>query len=152
RIPQFSRQTLEAWLARLRNISLSRRVVWGGVAGVAAIVAIALSFGAMARARIRAEAERRKLDVQIESVHVGWFSVRLTNVRARPRGVDGIDAQLDDVLVELGVGLGIKEVSARGGKIVLVGSADDLARRLREWRGERSGAPARNASRTAIRI
>jgi monofunctional biosynthetic peptidoglycan transglycosylase len=65
--------------------------------------------------------------------------VWLRDVTARPTGVNGIEARLDAVAVDLSLGLGVEALDAYGGIVNLRGSEEELERQLEDWR-ERRGA------------
>jgi len=102
------------------------------------VVALALaggaSFGPIVRGRIAKEADRRKLDVEVGSIRPGFFSIRLADVRVRPRGVGGVEARLDEVRVDFAASLSVNEVHAKGGGIFVDGEPEDVAERLRTFR------------------
>src|SRR4051812_8783309 len=91
---------------------ISRRASWIGGAAVALIVAVVASCGPIVRARVASEAARRNIELDVGNVRVGWFALRLLDVRAKPRGVEQIRVDFDEVRVELGAGLGVNGVIA----------------------------------------
>lgn len=112
------------------------RIAWIAVGGTLAVLVIfVLSLGPLVRARVKAEAERRKLDVVVGSVRPGLFAVSLHDVRIRPRTLDGISAQIDEVRVVFGGWLSVQEVRGRGGFVFVEGDVDDVVRRVRDFRG-----------------
>jgi hypothetical protein len=123
-----------------------RRGLMGGAAALAiAAVGAAAAFGPLVRGRVADVAKARHLAVEVGSVRPGWFSVRLSDVRARAEGVDGAEARLSEVRVGLTAALGVSEVTVRGGEIRVEGEPEHLAEQLRAWkeraavRGEGSG-------------
>jgi hypothetical protein len=115
----------------------SRRF-WVAAGALLALTVVALlSFGPLVRWRIAREAARRQLEVEIGAVRPGWFCVRLAEVNVGLERVPGVAIHLDQVEIELGATLRARELVARGGRISLVGSPDELADAVRAWRAAR---------------
>ncbi len=115
---------------------LSRRtwIVSGALAVLA--LAAALSFSPLVRAKIAAEAARRKLDVEVGTVRPGFFSLTLRDVHVRLQNVRGVDVRLPEIRVELSASLKPRELVAQGGTVSLEGSPEELRDAIRAWRGE----------------
>jgi len=108
--------------------------ITAGVAGFA--------FGPLVRSRVAGEAARRRLEVKVGSVSPAWFGAHLRDVDVRPRGVQGVDARVDDVEVGLGLGLRPDRVRVRGVHVRLTGTPDSLQDSWRTWRREGPSPPA----------
>ncbi len=105
-------------------------------AGALAVIAMcAVGVGARVRARVGAEAARRHVAIDVGRVRLGWFEVRLENVRIAPAGVRSVEARFDEVRVELSAFLAPQRVAASGGLVAVAGAADDVGEQLRAWRG-----------------
>lgn len=133
-----------------RGVTRRRLAIGGGVI-LAGLVAAALAFGPVVRSRVAKEAERRNLDLSVGSVRPGFFAVELGDVRVRLRGVDGVEASLASVRVDLTAGLSVGGVSVHGGDLRIEGEPEDLLDALRRFRKakEPSSAP-RSDHRTAL--
>jgi Transglycosylase len=118
---------------------LSRRT-WV-VSGVLAAVALAGCFGfsPLVRARVAAEAAKRKLEVEVGAVRPGWFAITLRDVHVRLQNVRGVDVRLPELRIDLGASLKPREILARGGTVALEGTAEELRDALHAWRGEGTG-------------
>jgi hypothetical protein len=122
------------WIAVLRAWRPPRSALIAvGVVAVFLIAAIA-SASAIVRARVSREAERRKLEVDVGSVRLGFFAITLRDVRVRPRGMSGLEARLDEVRLDLGATLALEGASVQGGAITATGEPDELAEKLRTLR------------------
>lgn len=126
-------------------------LIGGGVALALVIVGL-FAIGPIVRARLGGEAERRNLEIEVDGVRLGFFSVHLRGVRLRPRGVPGIEARLDHVTVELGATLSPRELHARGGGVFVEGEPEDVVERLRALRTPSDGGGGASASRRALRV
>ncbi len=133
-----------------------RTLLWVGVPlGAVVLLGVIglLAVGPIVRGRVAKEAARRRLDVDVGSVHPGFFAVRLGDVRVAMQGVPGVEARLDGVKVDLTAGFSVREVTVRGGRVSVDGAPEDVAKRVREFRkagggGESSGA----AKKTPITV
>ena len=115
------------------RLRLSRRTSVALVAVAALAAALVVGFDRYVRARVAEEAERHHLDVSVVSVRPTWSGVRLVGVRARPRGVDAIDARFDEIRVDVARS-GVTAVRAHGGSVDLLATESALAVSLRTWR------------------
>jgi hypothetical protein len=121
-------------------MAVSRSVRVGVAFGAMALL-LALggfAFSPLARSRVEAEGRRRGLEVTVEVVRPGWFSVHLEGLNLKLQGVDGVRVELPRATVELTATLSTKDVLLDGGQLTLTGSPDDLKARLLEWRAKRS--------------
>lgn len=109
--------------------------------------------GPVARSKALAEADRRRLDVEIGSVRPGFFAISLRDVVVKPRGVEGVRAEIPEVRVELSAAMKPREILLRGGKVTLDGQLDELGDRLKAWRTGGGGGEAKagGAGKTEIR-
>ncbi len=139
-----------------RPRSTKVRWVWIGVpAGLAMmLLAVLIAFGPLVRSKVAKEAARRHLDVTIGSVRPGFFAVSLGDVRVKMQGVQGVEARIETVRVELSAGLSVREVIARGGVVDVDGDPDDVVQRVREFRKGGGGGPSgsETAKKTPISI
>jgi hypothetical protein len=120
-------------------MALSKRArVGAGLGVIASLVAtLGFSFAPLVRSRVESEARRRDLDVTLEGVRPGWFSIVLHGMRVRLRGVEGVQIDLPRVTVALSATLSPKEVLLDGGQLALSGSAEELRAQLVDWRSRR---------------
>lgn len=130
----------------LRKRRLQRLAIAGGAAAFAIIAGLS-AFGPIARARIAKEAEKRKLDITVDSVRPGFFAVSLKGVTVKPRGVEGVKLALEDVRVDLSAGLSVREVVAHGGIITIDGEPEDVVQRLKDFK--KSGGGGAEAAESA---
>jgi hypothetical protein len=98
--------------------------------GVALALALSLGFGPVVRSGARRAANRRGLAIEVGSVWPGIGSVRLKRVRVRSVSTGWLRADLDSV--DVGLGLGIRTVEAKGGTVVLTGGPDVISDGLRD--------------------
>jgi hypothetical protein len=134
-------------VARVRRLPKAWLLGAGG--GAIALLAIVLfAFGPLVRSKVAKEGERRRLDVTVGSVRPGFFAATLKDVHVKLQGVAGVEVRLDEVHVDLTVGLSVREVSAHGGELLLDGEPEDLLERLRAFQ---KGAPPATASEKAHR-
>lgn len=134
--------------ARKRRIAM----IAGGAA-VAVIIGVLFAFGPIARGRIAKEAEKRKLDVSVDSVRPGFFAVSLKGVTVKPRGVEGVKLALEDVRVDLSAGLSVREVVAHGGTITIDGEPEDVVQRLKDFKkGGGGGSEAAESAKGGARM
>jgi hypothetical protein len=99
-----------------------------------------LAFGPIVRSKVAKEGLRRRLDVTVGSVRPGFFAVTMKDVHVRLQGVEGVDVRVDDVHVDLSVGLSVREVSAHGGEIRIDGEPEEVIERLRAF--QKAGPPS----------
>lgn len=150
--------SLARWWRRLSSLGsrashgvTKRRLAIGGGVIFAGLVTAALAFGPIVRSRVAKEAERRNLDVSVDRVRPGFFAVELGDVRVRLRGVDGIEASLANVRVDLTAGLSLGGISVHGGDLRIEGEPEDLLDALRRFRGAKEPSQASGSShRTAL--
>ncbi|MDP9034197.1 MAG: transglycosylase domain-containing protein [Myxococcota bacterium] len=126
--------------SRRRNI-LSAAVVLALV-----LVVLASAFGPAVRGRVAAEAARRRLDVTVGSVGLGFFAVRLRNVRLAPKGLSALQARLDEVRVRFDPWLRVSRVEVRGGEVLLQGSTAAIRDAWQSWRASDSSATPNRAT------
>jgi hypothetical protein len=119
-----------------------------GVAGLA-VFAGALAFGPTVRAKAKAQAERRGVVVEIGAVRPGLGRVWLKELTVRVPEMPAVEVRLDAVEVGVGALLGVRRVVARGGTVVVRGSAAELERQLRAWRS-RESRPERAGKKAAL--
>jgi len=118
---------------------LPRRYRFGAGIAAAAAISAAVLFAPLVRSRAHAAAEARGAEIEIGAVRPGWGRVWLRDVAVRLSGVNGVEARLDAIAVDLSFGLRVKEIDAFGGAVRLRGSEDDLERELTQWRKQRGG-------------
>ena len=128
-----------------RPAALASRLPKAWLLGVAAgalvlLVTVLLAFGPIVRSRVAKEGQRRRLDVTVGSVRPGFFAASLKDVHVKLQGVSGIEVRLDEVHVDLTVGLSVREVSAHGGELLLDGEPEEVIERLRAF--QKNGPPA----------
>jgi Transglycosylase len=113
---------------------LSRReVLLAGPLVVVGLLAL-LSFGPIVRSVARSRSARRHIDLEIRSVRPGWFAVRLLGVVARPEGMPGVRARIEEVRVGLGFGLRVERVELHGADVEAVGDLDRLREEVETWK------------------
>ncbi len=130
-----------------------RAWVAGGVL-LGALLLAALSFGPIVRARATAEAARRGLVLEVGHAHLGWFAVRLTDVRVTLEGVDGLAVLAPEARLELDALLHPTELRIDGSRIEAHGDLDALAEAISAWRARRPASPAASppARHLAVRL
>ena len=134
-----------------RRMRLPTRAILAAAAALAVFVAAGvLAVGPLVRSRVMREAARRDLEVTVGAVRVGWFAVRLVDVRVHLRGVDGVDVRLDQVMADVSASLSLRAVSAKGGQIRLDGDPDVIAERLRAFRKARGTGSGPGAHETTL--
>jgi hypothetical protein len=135
-----------------RGRRLPRAWLLGAGGGAIALLLVVLfSFGPIVRSTVAKEGERRRLDVTVGSVRPGFFAATLKDVHVKLQGVPGVEARLDEVHVDLTVGLSVREVSAHGGELLLDGEPEELLERLRSFqKGAPPAMPSEKAHRTPI--
>ncbi len=99
-----------------------------------------VAFGPIARARIRAEAEKHELEVQVGGVRPGWFSVRLADCVVRSRRVPSLEVHIDQVRVGLSVWLKPQLLDLHGVRIVGDGDPATARDQLRGSKGPDGGS------------
>lgn len=119
---------------------MRRNVKIGLVAAGAAVLAGALSFGPVVRAKASAQAERRGLELEIGAVRPGLGRVWLKDVTVRIPEVPAVEVRLGAVMVSVGPTLAVRRVVAHGGTVRVVGALSEVERQLRAWRERRSPA------------
>ncbi len=113
---------------------------WLGLgSAVVALIVAALSATPLIRRGAIFEAEKRGVSLEVGDVTPGWFEVTLHDVRASFEGVEGVEARLDTVKVDLTWSLGVESVTARGGEIEIEGPVDRVREQLEAWRTRRGG-------------
>jgi hypothetical protein len=120
-------------------MALSKRArVGAGLGLIASLMAIAgLCFAPLVRSRVESEARRRDLEISLEGVRPGWFSIVLRGIRVRPAGVPGVEVEIPRATLELTATLSPKELLLEGGRVSLTGTVEDLKARILEWRSRR---------------
>ena len=113
--------------------------------GVGALVAA----GPVVRAKVAAGAEAAHLVVEVERVRVGFFVVRLENVRVTPEGEQGASVAIPEVRVTLSAGLTPTRIVASRPVVALEGEPGDLRASWLRWRAKRP--PTSGSSRTRDR-
>ncbi len=88
------------------------------------------------------EATRRRLTVSCNEVHLGFFAVGLRDVDVTASDVTGVRVHLDEVLVELGTSLAVRNVAARRGTVHVVAGVDELIAQIRQFRARSVSASA----------
>lgn len=151
------RSTLERLAERWSRLRWVPRGPLGFVAlgFLALVVAAGVGFGPVVRGRVQAMATARGVDARVGSVAPGWFSVTLSDVDARPEGVDGVHATVREATVKLSVFLRPREIEVQGVHVALDGTRADLEERLAAWRDRRGGARAeapRSEARASPRL
>jgi hypothetical protein len=135
------------------RLRLPRRAVWISAAVVLGVVVVGiLAVGPIVRAKIASEAARRKVEVTVGSVRPGFFTVGLHDVHVKPEGVPGLDAHLDEVRVDLGATLSLRDVVAKGGTVTVEGEPEDLVERLKTFRKSGGGGPPSGGHRTPVSV
>jgi len=127
-------------------VRLSRRVSIVALSATVAAAGAGLGFGPLVRGRMAAEAARRRLEIHVGGVSPDWFGLRLRGVLVRPVGVEGLEAQVDEVRVSVSPWLRAEGVRGRGVTVRLAGTAQALREAWATWRGsDRPGQPAAGA-------
>ncbi len=116
------------WERRLR-VSL----ITFGALFVAAIAA-ALGAGPWVRKRVVAEAAERGIELRVDDVKTGLFSVTLQDVEARLRDVKNVSARFEAVHVELTPTLSLESITAEDGTISVEGPVEQVKEAVTRWR------------------
>src|SRR4051812_26873459 len=124
---------------RERRMWFSRRgVVLGGTA-VALLLAACLALGPVVRARIDKIAAQRGMVVEAGHVWPRLSGARLADVRFRTTDSAWLSGEIAAVDVRVGLGLGVRGLRVRDGRISLSGSIDEVTTHLRELtKGQKS--------------
>lgn len=117
-----------------RSFVLSRRRVLLAAPFVLAGLVVLFSFGPIVRSVARSRAAKRHIDLDIRSVRPGWFAVRLLGVVARPQGMPGVRARIEEVRVGVGFFLRVERIELHGGDVEAKGDLDRLREQLEAWR------------------
>lgn len=112
----------------------------GGGVLAAALLGGVLGFGPVVRAKAAAQASRRGLSLEIDSVRPGMGRVWLRNVELRLPEVPALEVRLDSVEVHVTGGLGVREVRAHGGVVRVRGTPEEVREQLARWREKRPHA------------
>jgi hypothetical protein len=110
-----------------------REIVAALVLAVVAFGAI-ISVGPVVRAIVAREAQRRRLDVRVGGVRLGWFVIRLVDVEARPSGVASIHLAAKEADISLGIFLHPTSIDVSGAEMTLSGSPDSVRHDWQDWR------------------
>jgi hypothetical protein len=111
----------------------------------------ALGFAPLVRSRIAALALRHNISIDVGGVRPGWFAITLSHVHVRPDSIHGVDAQVDELRVELTSLFAVEHVIARGGAIQIDAAPATLAREVREWREKQPTGSGGNGSSIDLR-
>lgn len=111
-----------------------------------------LAAGPVVRGRVAASARAAHLVVEVERVRLGFFAVRLENVRVAPEGEQGVSVAIPEVRVTLSAGLTPTRVVASRPVIALEGDASELRAMWSRWRAKRppSGGSTRASERALV--
>jgi len=109
-------------------------VAWALLGAAAVGIIAALSFGPLVRARAQSTAEKRGLEIEIGRVQLGWFSVKLTDVRVQPEGVHEVHLTASAVDVSLDALMRPKAVAIVGGHAQAEGTLEDLEAAAKDGR------------------
>lgn len=104
-----------------------------GVLGVV-LLAGALAFGPLVRAKASEQAARRGAVLEIGAVRPGVGRVWLRDVAVRVPDVPALEVRLDSVEVRVTGSLGVREVRAHGGTARLRGTLDEVREQVARWR------------------
>jgi hypothetical protein len=138
-------------IPRVPRIRLSRRQAIVAAGAGVGVIALALSFGPIARGKLMAEAARRHLDVHVGSVRPGWFAVGLKDVTVQPVGAPGVRVHVGSMDVGLSATLHPSEVVVRDGDVSLEGSVEELKKQIETWRGS-EGADSEGGGGRKLRL
>jgi hypothetical protein len=131
---------------------LNRRRTYIALGALVGCATVALSLGALIRAEVSAAAAKQRFEVSVGSVRPGWFAVVLRDVTVRPLGVSGVTANVEQVHVDLSIGLHVQRVDLRGGRISLTGKADALRNDIDRWLAVRASARSGAATQKAVSV
>jgi hypothetical protein len=117
------------------------------VAALGLALGAAVALGPIVRSRVAHEAQRRRLDVRVGGVHVGWFVIRLMDVDARPTGLTSIQVHAAETDVRVGLFFRPTSVEVSGVQVTLSGSADSLRADWHGWRSSGHEEPTTDGHR-----
>jgi hypothetical protein len=132
--------TLAALMVAVRGLPRVAKVVLPGLLALGLVVG---GFGPLVRVLVRGAAERRGVEIEIGHVWPAWPGVRLLGAVARPIGVQGVEARIDEARILFGPTLRVDRVVVRGGTLQATGSRAAIEGELAAWRRPPAGsAPA----------
>ncbi len=130
------------WAFSAMRVRLSRRAVVALAVGASALGMAALAGGPAVRAAVASAASRHGLRVTVGAVRPSWRGVTLSNVRVNLDGVDGVEARVDSLRVDVGWMFRPERIEASGGAITLLGTEAKLREDVDRWRGGHAGHSA----------
>jgi len=131
-------------------VRLPRAVWWTAAAWIAVVLTVVLSFGPVVRSRAAREGAKRGLEVRVDGVSPGFFSVRLEGVTARLEGVPAVSFQAPEVRIDFDAFLRPREVTIGGGRVQADGSLDDIVDAVAQWRQRRPARTGGGAARRSV--
>ena len=120
---------------------------WRIAAAIALLLVITSvwAFGPVVRSMAVSRARARGVEIDINTVRLGWFSVQLRDTSVQLSDVSSLQAHLDRVVVNVTPWFGLRGIELHGGEITLSGSPDALIDQLQAWRAAQqrsTGEPA----------
>src|SRR5262245_63849217 len=110
-------------------------------------------FGPVVRSVAVSRAHARGIDLDIDAVRPGWFSVQLRNTSVQLSGVSTLQIKLENVVVRLTPWLSLRAVELNAGEIALTGTAEAVSDQLRAWRAaQRGGAEPSGEQRARLPV
>ncbi|MEZ4225848.1 MAG: biosynthetic peptidoglycan transglycosylase [Polyangiaceae bacterium] len=123
-----------------------------GVAGVLALVGATIVFGPLVRAKARAAAEERGMEVAIGSVRPGPGRIWLRGISVTLPQVPSVSLELDAVEVRVGPLLDVKSIRVHGGRVQVKGTLQTVRQELDDYRSKRRAATGGAASRRELSV
>jgi len=117
-----------------------------------ALVAFAVVFRLLVRARVMKEGAQRGLTITMGDVRPGFFAVNLRDLRVELPEIHGVDMHFANVRINLSAMLSPKEVLVEGGQIRIDGEPEELVDQLRRFRKVGDGRTSERAHRMPIHV
>lgn len=103
---------------------------------VALAIGLVLGFEPIGRWMAEREADKRGLDLEFEDLRVGWSQVSIHDVSVHLEGVDGVEIDLDRVVLELSAAMSPERVFVNGAHVQIKGHFDEVVSQLRAWKSK----------------
>ncbi len=116
---------------------------------VALAIGLVLGFEPIGRWMADREADKRGLDLEFEDLRVGWSQVSIHDVSVHLEGVDGVEIDLDGVVLELSAAMSPERIFVNGAHVQIEGQFDEVVGQLRAWKSKYRSAATGAAERAS---